>query len=224
LARKGFQMLTEIALGSLRNIMSPKINARTTSEQREWRREQLLSVALELALESPSHEISMSTLAKRAGLSRTSVYEYFSSSSDVITHVLIQELEEYERILTAAIESTEKVTERVRAWIEASLHYVTSGDHLLARGMGSITTNQATVALFRSKHQALLAPLAQVFTELGVTDTHRALVYTQAVVEIAAKNIERIDQNRTDKSEAAEREIEIAVDLVLTALAALQRA
>lgn len=166
----------------------------------------------------------MSSLAKRAGLSRTSVYEYFSSSSDVITHVLIQELEEYGEILSRAIETTEDGSERIRAWIEASLRYVTSGDHLLARGMGSIATSPETISLFRSKHQALLEPLALVFTQLGVKDTHRALNFTQAIVDIAAKNIERIDQDRSDRSETANREIEVAVDLVLTALDALQRA
>lgn len=213
-----------MSLGNLRDIMSPKINTRTTSEQREWRREQLLSVALELALESPSREISMSALAKRAGLSRTSVYVYFSSSSDVITQVLIQELEEYDRVLTRAIESTSDAKDQVRAWIEVSLRYVTSGDHLLARGMGSIATNPETVAIFRSKHQALLAPLAQVFNELGVEDSYRALTYTQAVVDIAARNIERINQSDKNQVDAAQREITIAADLVLTALDALRRA
>jgi AcrR family transcriptional regulator len=214
----------EVTPGSLRITMSPKINARTRAKQREWRREQLLAVALELVLESPSREISMSALAKRAGLSRTSVYEYFASSSDLITHVLIQELEAYQQILTRAIESEEVPEAKVRAWIEASLHYITTGDHLLARGMGAISTNPESVALFRMKHQSLLTPLSNVFTELGVEDTHRALTFTQAIVDIAARNIERIDQSRDDRSERASHEINIAVDLVLTALAALKRA
>jgi hypothetical protein len=40
--------------------MSPKITAGSIQKQRDWRREQLLAVALELALESPTDaEISM---------------------------------------------------------------------------------------------------------------------------------------------------------------------
>lgn len=46
--------------------MSPKITASSIQKQRDWRREQLLAVALELALESPADaEISMTELAKR---------------------------------------------------------------------------------------------------------------------------------------------------------------
>lgn len=204
--------------------MSPKINARTTREQRDWRREQLLSVALELALESPSHEISMTELAKRAGLSRTSVYEYFTSSSDVITQVLIQELEEYRNILQGAMETECSPEGKLRSWIEASLHYVTSGDHLLAKGMGAISASPESIALFRKKHQSLLAPLLEVFVALGVKNPARAMTFTQAIVDIAAKNIERISEEGPERQEAASREIEIAVDLVLTALAALKRA
>jgi AcrR family transcriptional regulator len=204
--------------------MSPKINAQTTRQQRNWRREQLLSVALELALESPSREISMTALAQRAGLSRTSVYEYFSSPSDVITHVLIHELEDYRQILQDAICAEETLEGKLRSWITASLRYVTSGDHLLARGMGAISANPESIAIFKAKHQSLLRPLVEVFTGLGIENTTRALTFTQAIVDIAAKNIERFDGQVDEKQEAASREIDIAIDLVLTALDALRRA
>lgn len=217
-------MLATFALDNIPVLMSPKINARTTREQRDWRREQLLSVALELALESPSREISMTQLAKRAGLSRTSVYEYFASSSDVVTQVLIQELEQYQHILDEAIARETDPEEKVRSWIEASLRYVTSGDHLLARGMGAISTNPESVTLFRKKHQSLLSPLAEVFATLGVTDPMRALTFTQAVVDIAAKNIERIDSNGKAREEAASEEVRIAVDLVLSGIAVFKKA
>lgn len=212
--------------------MSPKINTETTRQQREWRREQLLSVALQLALESSPQEISMTELARRAGLSRTSVYEYFSSTSDLITQVLIQELEEYRRLLNEAVLREMEPEAKVRAWIEASLAYITSGDHLLARGMGAISSNPESIALFRRKHQALLAPLEEVFFSLGVTDTKRALTLTQAIVDIAAKNIERSRTSRgadqdapmsqSDTESFARSEVSIAVNLVLATLSTLK--
>lgn len=212
--------------------MSPKINTETTRQQREWRREQLLSVALELALESSPQEISMTELARRAGLSRTSVYEYFSSTSDLIIQVLVQELEEYRRLLDEAIARETEPEAKVRSWITASLSYITSGDHLLARGMGAISSNPESIALFRKKHLALLAPLEEVFISLGVSDTKRALTLTQAIVDIAAKNIERSRASREAIQDASERqsetegvaleEVRIAVNLVLSALGTLK--
>lgn len=185
--------------------------------QRDLRREQLLSVALEMALESPSREISMTELARRAGLSRTSVYDYFASSSDVISQILIQELDNYAKLLTSAVESADSAEGQIRAWIEASLRYVTNGDHLLAKGMGAISANQDSVRIFRAKHQLLLAPLTAVFTELGIDDVHRALTYTQSVTDMAVKNIERLTASESS-SESVQREIDLATQLVLSAL------
>ncbi len=185
--------------------------------QRELRREQLLSVALEMALESPSQEISMTELARRAGLSRTSVYDYFASSSDVISQILIQELDNYVELLSSAVESADSAEGRIRAWIETSLRYVTNGDHLLAKGMGAISTNQDSVRIFRAKHQLLLAPLTKVFEQLGISDVNRALIFTQSVTDIAVKNIERLSSTES-ASEKVEREIDLASQLVLSAI------
>lgn len=185
--------------------------------QRELRREQLLSVALEMALESPSQEISMTELARRAGLSRTSVYDYFASSSDVISQILIQELDNYVDLLSSAVESADSAEGRIRAWIETSLRYVTNGDHLLAKGMGAISANQDSVRIFRAKHQLLLAPLTKVFEQLGISDVNRALTFTQSVTDIAVKNIERLSSTES-ASEKVEREIDLAAQLVLSAI------
>ena len=185
--------------------------------QRELRREQLLSVALEMALESPSQEISMTELARRAGLSRTSVYDYFASSSDVISQILIQELDNYVDLLSSAVESADSAEGRIRAWLETSLRYVTNGDHLLAKGMGAISTNQDSVRIFRAKHQLLLAPLTKVFEQLGISDVNRALIFTQSVTDIAVKNIERLSSTES-ASEKVKREIDLAAQLVLSAI------
>ena len=198
--------------------MTPKITERTIADQRAWRRSQLLEVALELALESDSHDISMTELARRAGLSRTSVYEYFSSSSDVVVQVLINELDRYKNVLQAAIDGEIDGERKLQAWIKASLTYISSGDHLLARGMNSIFSNPKNAAVFRDKHRALLNPLIGVFESLGVKDINRALIYTQTVLDTAAKNIELLDENNADLSTAVNLEISIAISLVLDSL------
>ena len=197
--------------------MRSKTVTQSGRSQRDLRREQLLSVALEMALESPSREISMTELARRAGLSRTSVYDYFASSSDVISQILMQELDHYVELLSSAVESADSYEDRIRAWIETSLRYVTNGDHLLAKGIGAISANQESARIFRAKHQLLLAPLTAVFTDLGIDKVTRALTYTQSVTDIAVKNIERTVVTKASE-EDVQREIDLAVDLVLAAI------
>lgn len=198
--------------------MPPKISEPTNVEQRAWRRNQLLEVALGLALETGSYEISMTELARRAGLSRTSVYDYFSSSSEVIAQVLLHELDRYQEVLQIAIDQHVEEEKKLRAWIEASLTYISSGDHLLARGINSISTNPKSASVFRAKHKALLEPLIEVFMTLGVKSIDRALVHTQSVLDTAVKNIEILDSSGPDFTQAVNREITIATNLVLASL------
>ncbi|MSY55222.1 MAG: TetR family transcriptional regulator, partial [Actinobacteria bacterium] len=54
----------------------PRINTATLSEHRDWRRNQLIAAASAIALEQGGQAITVAAVAERAGLSRTSVYEY----------------------------------------------------------------------------------------------------------------------------------------------------
>ena len=60
----------------------PRIKTDTLAQHRDWRRSQLIEAAAAIAMESGGAAISVSAVAARAGLSRTSVYEYFGSSAD----------------------------------------------------------------------------------------------------------------------------------------------
>jgi AcrR family transcriptional regulator len=201
-----------------------KSHSRGAKSQRAQRREQLLSVALTIALESRSGEISMSELAKRAGLSRTSVYEYFSSSSDVISHILIGELERYQSVLDFAIASAESPEAKLEAWIRASLGYITGGDHLLAKGLGTLGRNPELVAIFRRKHHELLQPLAAVFQQMGIRDVERSLQVTQVIVDLAAKKIEALKESSNDdeRLQSIEGEISFAIEILSASLPVLK--
>jgi AcrR family transcriptional regulator len=207
-----------------RFTVDPRSRSRGAKNQREERREQLLSVALTIALESSSGDISMSELAKRAGLSRTSVYEYFSSSSDVISHVLIGELERYQSVLDIAISSADSLEAKLEAWVRASLGYITTGDHLLAKGLGALGRNPDLISIFRRKHHELLQPLASVFQQMGIRDIERSLQVTQLIVDLAAKKIEALKENsvENERPQSIEGEISFAIEMLRASLPVLR--
>jgi AcrR family transcriptional regulator len=67
----------------------PKIETQTLSQHRDWRRSQLIDAAAAIALESGGEAVTVAAVAARAGLSRTSVYEYFASSADLAADLII---------------------------------------------------------------------------------------------------------------------------------------
>ena len=70
----------------------PKIQAPTLALHRELRRQQLMSAALELALSNGADSITVAAVAAKAGLARSSIYEYFASSADLVADLVIEEL------------------------------------------------------------------------------------------------------------------------------------
>ena len=53
----------------------PKIQAATIGENREMRRQQLMSAAMELAMSKGAGAITVAAVAQKAGLARSSIYE-----------------------------------------------------------------------------------------------------------------------------------------------------
>jgi AcrR family transcriptional regulator len=168
----------------------PKIQTETLAQHRDWRRNQLIEAAASIALESGGAAISVAAVAQRAGLSRTSVYEYFGSSADLVADLVLEELHNFAQYLEEAVAETEQPLESISAWIKSALVYIADGRHLLAKALNSTSLPQERSAAIGAAHRALLAPLVTGLTAMGVHDTHRALLFIQAITDAATKRIE----------------------------------
>jgi AcrR family transcriptional regulator len=168
----------------------PKIQTETLAQHRDWRRNQLIEAAASIALESGGAAISVAAVAQRAGLSRTSVYEYFGSSADLVADLVLEELHNFAQYLEEAVAETEQPIDSISAWIKSALVYIADGRHLLAKALNSTSLPQERSAAIGAAHRALLAPLVAGLTAMGVHDTHRALLFIQAITDAATKRIE----------------------------------
>ena len=110
----------------------PKIAAATVAENREQRRDALLLAAATLMQRGGGFTVA--EVAREVGLSRSAVYEYYSSAAELIADVLIDELAAWSDSLATATGSTPR--ERVHAWIHGVLDYVVDGRHALLRSAG----------------------------------------------------------------------------------------
>jgi AcrR family transcriptional regulator len=168
----------------------PRINTSNLVEQREWRRSQLISAAAAIALESGSEAITVAAVAQRAGLARTSVYEYFGSSAELVADLIIEELNAFTDILVAAVEPAEIPEAAIANWINSALKYIADGRHLLAKALSATSLPVNRSAEIGAAHRALLAPLSSALTEIGVRDLNYALSMIQSLTDAATKRIE----------------------------------
>ena len=193
----------------------PKIQAPTLVLHRELRRQQLMGAAMELALANGADSITVAAVAAKAGLARSSIYEYFSSSADLVADLVIDELASYTRRLCAAVTGATDPYLRIELWITESLRYVADGRHMLVKSLNTISTPDERKDEIIMGHRRMMAPLHQSLVEIQVVDVRIAGALLASVTDAASIRI--------DAGNEAELEIQSAVKFALAGLRALPR-
>ena len=193
----------------------PKIQAPSIAEHRELRRHQLISAAMELALEGGAEAVTVSAVAHKAGLSRSSIYEYFSSSADLIADLVVEELDYYTARLAEAIKGATDPFEKIELWIAEGLRYVEDGRHMLVKSLNTVSTPEYRKEEIALGHRRLISPLRQALSETGIKEIASAAAFLQSVTDSAS--------TRIDAGNDAELEIQNAVTFALAGLRALAK-
>ncbi|MCX6446455.1 MAG: TetR/AcrR family transcriptional regulator [Actinobacteria bacterium] len=168
----------------------PRIETETLAQHRDWRRNQLIDAAASIAMESGGAAVTVAAVAQRAGLSRTSVYEYFGSGSELVADLVIDELHSFAETLNIAVAECTDAPCIVTCWVKGALTYIADGRHLLAKALNATAVPQSRAQQIGTAHRALMAPLVKAVTDLGVKDTQRALSFIQAITDASTKRIE----------------------------------
>lgn len=193
----------------------PRISTPTLAEHRDWRRQQLIAAAAAIALEAGGSAVTVVAVAERAGLSRTSVYEYFGSSAELVADLILDELRRFSATLSDAIVDEAVPLDAISEWISAALHYIADGRHLLAKALSATTVPADRTAEIGLAHRALLAPLNSALTQLNIQDIPQALNLIQSVTDATTKRIESGNE--------AEIEIATAINFCLAGVRTLIR-
>ena len=170
--------------------MSPKIVEATIGEQRAMRQKQIIDAAMSLALESGAPSITVAAVAKRAGISRSLVYEYFSSSADLIADLVLEELHYYKERLTTAVYGVEDPYACIELWIAEALQYVADGRHLLVKSLNSVAAPDFRKEEISQGHRNMMSTIINPLKMIGVEDLSLAISYLQSAIDAAAKRID----------------------------------
>ena len=170
--------------------MSPKIAEATIGEQRAMRQRQIIDAAMSLSLESGAPSVTVAAVAKRAGISRSLVYEYFSSSADLIADLVLEELEYYKNRLMTAVQGVTDPYEYIELWISEALQYVADGRHLLVKSLNTVAAPGFRKAEIVQGHRNMMATIIEPIQEISISDLGLAVSYLQSAIDAAAKRID----------------------------------
>ena len=187
----------------------PKIAAATVAENREQRKDALLKAAATLIQRDGTFTVA--EVAKEVGLSRTAVYEYYSSASELIADVLIDELAAWSQSLADQTDPAASTRDRVHAWITGVLRYVIDGRHALLRSAGAIELPESRRGEVHALHESVIAPLVDTLIATPSTDPVRDARFVWGVVDVAIHRIESGECVPTEEIQAVIRFVDGAL-------------
>jgi AcrR family transcriptional regulator len=92
----------------------------------QWRRGQIIDAATQLMEDRGFHEMSVNALAKEAGLSVGTIYQYVKDKTDILLLVIVDILEAYRHDVPEAMEGQSDPVERLAAGFAAYCRIVDS--------------------------------------------------------------------------------------------------
>ncbi|WP_353815184.1 TetR/AcrR family transcriptional regulator [Agromyces sp. SYSU T00266] len=160
----------------------PKISAPTVAEHRAAQRTALLLAARELLEAEGVGAATPAAVTRRAGLSRSSFYEYFASRDDLLVAVALQVFDEWNAELDDALAAAAPGIERLRAYVMAALAMTADGRHRIANVLREADLSPTSREDMMAVHDRLTAPLVRVLDELGVADPRTTGAFVQGAL------------------------------------------
>lgn len=167
----------------------PRISAATVAEHRAAQQRALLNAAHELlqeTLEAPT----MAEVAARAGLSRPSVYQYFTSRQDLLQALVRDIFPRWTERVTGAMEDAPTDADRIMAYAMANVDLVAEGAHAVGSALSTLAPGTELDEQAARMHRQLQEPLIETLTELEVEDPVSLAEMINSVVHAGTRLLE----------------------------------
>ena len=168
----------------------PRISAPTVAEHRAAQRRALLDAARAILAEDSGQAPSLAAVASRAGLARSSAYEYFRSRQDLLDALIADVFPRWSARVSDAMGAAGTPADQVLAYVDANLRLVADGEHAVARALAAVAPGQHLDASSQTMHEQLSIPLVEALTALGLPDPATTADMISSVVYAASRLIE----------------------------------
>lgn len=169
----------------------PKISEPTVAEHRARQLRTLLDTARTLVAEEGIEALSLAALARRVGLSRPSLYEYFRSKDDLVAAILEEELPRWAALAEEALAGPAGLEGKVEAYVRVLLEVMTDGRHAAAVALAEHALAEPALERIRVGHAQLLRPLVAALEDAGVPEPELRAELIQGLVDAAARLAQR---------------------------------
>lgn len=160
----------------------PKISAPTVAEHRVAQRAALLRAGETVLLESGLTGVSPRTVCERAGLARSSFYDYFATRDDLLVAIAIAAIERWDAEIETALSEVEPGLAELRAFVDATMAMTAEGKHEIAGAMREANLSPSRYEDLMKLHEVLMRPVLRVLAESGLDASPATAALAQGVL------------------------------------------
>lgn len=160
----------------------PKITAPTIAEHRVAQRAALMAAASAIIAEHGVAAVNPRAVGERAGLARSSFYDYFPSKDDLLAAIAIEAFEHWADELGAAVAAAPPGRARLHAYVETTIRMAADGKHDLATELQQAELSPKSFDAVMQMHDTLTTPLQNVLADLGLPADPALSTLVQGVI------------------------------------------
>ncbi|NLU75088.1 helix-turn-helix transcriptional regulator [Streptomyces sp. HNM0575] len=175
-------------------------------------RSALLDAARALLSEGGTEALTFPALARRTGLARSSVYEYFRSRGAVVEELCAVDFPVWAAEVEAAMAEAGTPEEKIEAYVRRQLALVGDRRHRAVVAISAGELDAGAREKIRAAHGGLVAMVVEALGALGHDQPRLAAMLLQGVVDAAVRRIE------LGAAETPEEITEAAVSMALSGL------
>lgn len=153
------------------------------------RRAAIVAAARELLATGGASAVTPAAVAGRAGLARTSVYQYYPSTGALVAAAVEATFAEANQALQDVVAHAADARSQVHAYVRHALA-LAARDHGPFRRLSLPDLPPECVARVRELHGAMIAPLRSAIEDLGVRDPALSTALVFGAVSAAAEVVE----------------------------------
>ncbi|WP_122815999.1 TetR/AcrR family transcriptional regulator [Nocardioides pantholopis] len=144
----------------------PRIDAPTVVEHHARQRRALLDAARSLLAET-GEAPSMAAVGRRAGLARSSVYQYFGSPEALLHAVVADVFPDWAGQVQQRVDEATTPGEKVWAYIEANVDLFASSEQAVAHALSRVVEPHVLRGPMEQFHRRLQVPLREALAAYG---------------------------------------------------------
>ncbi|MGV9668748.1 TetR/AcrR family transcriptional regulator [Nocardia niigatensis] len=145
----------------------PKINAATVAEHRAQQRSALVQAAVGILVEQGAAAVTPAAVGARAGLARSSFYQYFPSSAALLAAIVEESFTAADAAITQALADVHEPAARIDAFVRTELRLAAQGTHRPAKALMQADLPRECLDRVHELHHRHNIPLQAALTLAG---------------------------------------------------------